>query len=99
MKIVVFDDNRKDRENLVRILNEWGNMTGHQDLILRKFDKITDLENSLNEESFPDLFFLDIMTPERANAGFEPSLGRSACISPLIINRFPVLFAFFSVFC
>ena len=70
VKIVVFDDNLKDRENLVRILNEWGNMTGHQDLILRKFDKITDLENSLNEESFPDLFFLDIMTPERANAGF-----------------------------
>ena len=44
MKIVVFDDNRKDRENLVRILNEWGKAKDHKDLILREFDTIPDLE-------------------------------------------------------
>ena len=71
MIIIVFDDNSEDRKQLVRILNLWGEKHDRPDLIIREYDNIRDLELSLYEYSFPDLFFLDIMTEESASAGFE----------------------------
>jgi len=71
MNVIVFDDNPEDRKQLVRIVNLWGTDRDCRDLIIREYDSIRDLKLSLQENAFPDLFFLDIMTPESTSAGFE----------------------------
>ena len=71
MNVIVFDDNPEDRKQLVRIVNLWGTDRDCRDLIIREYDSIRDLKLLLQENAFPDLFFLDIMTPESTSAGFE----------------------------
>ena len=71
MKIVLFDDNAKDLDSLVQIVERWGAQRNCKDLILYKFDSLSTLEFSLQDLQFSDVFFLDIMTPESSNAGFQ----------------------------
>lgn len=71
MKVVIFDDNKKDLESLVRIIEQWGGQRNCKDLIFFKYARISSLMFSLPETQFADIFFLDIMTPESSNAGFQ----------------------------
>ena len=70
MKIVVFDDDALDREMLLSIIRRWAQKRGCSELICLEFDRVSRLEFSLPDVLFSDIFFLDIMTPEKTNAGF-----------------------------
>lgn len=70
MLIAVFDDCKKDRDNLAGIIDSWARGKNRTDVILRQFSKIRDVRFSLGEYRQPDIFFLDIMTPESTGAGF-----------------------------
>ena len=71
MKIVIFDDNAEDLRSLVRIIERWGEQRNCKDLIFYTYENISSLKFSFPETQFADLFFLDIMTPESSNAGFQ----------------------------
>ena len=70
MKIVIFDDNPDDRNELIEIIRSWSHESNCNDLIIYPFDRIEALKFSLPDYLFSDIFFLDIMTPDSANAGF-----------------------------
>jgi DNA-binding LytR/AlgR family response regulator len=70
MKIVVFDDNQNDMERLVGMLTDWSQNNQCRDVIISEYSSIAELEVMLDDVNFPDVFFLDIMTPERVDAGF-----------------------------
>lgn len=70
MKIVVFDDNHSDRKALLGVLEAWAQKKDYKDLIVFQYDQISKLEFSLPDLLLSDAFFLDIMTPDTANAGF-----------------------------
>ena len=70
MLVAVFDDRRNDRDDLVRIITSWARDKNHTDIIIRQFSKVSDLRFALEEYRQPDIFFLDIMTPESTSAGF-----------------------------
>ena len=70
MIIAVFDDRKKDRDELVGIISSWAEEKGHADVIIRQFSTIDNLRFALEDYRQPDIFFLDIMTPENTSAGF-----------------------------
>ena len=70
MIIAVFDDRKKDRDELVGIISSWVKEKGHADVIIRQFSTIDSLRFALEDYRQPDIFFLDIMTPENTSAGF-----------------------------
>lgn len=70
MLIAVFDDQKKDRETLVRIISRWGDERGYRDIFIHQFSGICGLQFTLDNYRQPDVFFLDIMTPESRSAGF-----------------------------
>ena len=70
MIIAVFDDQKKDRDTLLRIISSWIQKSGHTDVIVRQFSNIRDLSFTFDNQRQPDVYFLDIMTPENTSAGF-----------------------------
>ncbi len=70
MLIAVFDDQKKDREKLVQIISRWGDGKGYKDIFVHQFSEINGLQFTLDNYRQPDVFFLDIMTPESRSAGF-----------------------------
>ena len=70
MLISIFDDRKKDRDELVGIISSWAKEKGHADVILRQFSTISSLRFTLEDYRQPDIFFLDIMTPDSTSAGF-----------------------------
>ncbi len=70
MIIAVFDDRKKNRDELVGIISSWAEEKGHADVIIRQFSTIDNLRFALEDYRQPDIFFLDIMTPESTSAGF-----------------------------
>ena len=71
MKIVLFDDSSRDREHLVRLIEEWKAERDLSDVIFRQFASISEIEFSFQDILFSDVFFLDIMTPESQSTGFS----------------------------
>ena len=70
MKIIVFDDNITDLENLVQMIKSWKKAENGIDIVVRKFSSISDLIFTFEEIVYSDIFFLDIMTQESSNTGF-----------------------------
>ncbi len=70
MKIVIFDDDQTDMQRLCHIIDEWKKDKRYSDVIMMRYNRISDLDFSLDELIFSDIFFLDIMTPESDSAGF-----------------------------
>ena len=48
MKIVVFDDNEKDLNELARIILSWKEQYGYSDIILNKYNSVHSLTFSLS---------------------------------------------------
>ena len=71
MKIVVFDDNEKDLNELVRIIISWKEQRGYSDIILNEYLSAGSLLLSLTDFNSYDVFFLDIMTEKDPSAGFR----------------------------
>lgn len=71
MKIVVFDDNEKDLNELARTILSWKEQHGYCDIILNKYHSAHSLTFSLSNYDSYDVFFLDIMTADDASTGFR----------------------------
>ena len=61
MKIVIFDDNEKDLNELARTILSWKEQRGHSDIILNKYHSAHSLTFSLSDYDSYDVFFLDII--------------------------------------
>ena len=71
MKIVIFDDNEKDLNELARTILSWKEQRGHSDIILNKYHSAHSLTFSLSDYDSYDVFFLDIMTEDDSSTGFR----------------------------
>ena len=58
MKIVIFDDNQTDMQRLCQIIDEWKKDKRYSDVIMMRYNRISDLDFSLDELIFSDIFFL-----------------------------------------
>lgn len=71
MKIILFDDNLADLNKLNRLIEDWQRSTSCQDVIIRQFNSISELDFSFDDVLYFDVFFLDIMTPDSQSTGFR----------------------------
>lgn len=71
MKIIVFDDNEKDLDELTRIILSWKERHSYSDIILNKYLSADSLLFSLTDFNSYDVFFLDIMTDKDSSVGFR----------------------------
>ncbi len=71
MRIIVFDDDPRDLARLLEMIDKWERLRRHSDIIIKTYDSICAMEFDFSDILFYDLFFMDIMTPDSANAGFS----------------------------
>ena len=71
MKIVVFDDNKKELDELTQTVHSWKSHHNYSDVIIHSYLDTHSLLFSIPDIDSYDVFFLDIMTDDDPSSGFR----------------------------
>ena len=71
MKIVVFDDNKEDLDELTQTVHLWKSHHNYSDVIVHSYLDMHTLLFSIPDINSYDVFFLDIMTDDDPSSGFR----------------------------